>query len=252
MKRRTVLTGMAAAASALALGRAQGNSNVADAGPAAVQGCSLITQDITGPYFLDARQVRSDIAEGLPGLPLQLDFIVTNQFSCKPLPGAHVHIWHCDAAGRYSGVINTLLDMNDRPSGEIIDLTDSFFLRGMQTSDAEGRVRFLTIVPGWYAPRPTHLHLKVYPPTPGEVATTQLYFPPAFCNEAYKHEAYAARGPSPNQNDHRTYAADSSADEAELWITPVTVGTGYQHTMELGVTFYGTDFGNLGKFYDQG
>lgn len=247
MKRRTVLGGLAGAASALAIPQLRAEVKAAPA-PA----CQLITQDITGPYYLDARQLRSDIADGQPGMPLQLDFQVVGTFDCQPLPGATVHIWQCNAAGLYSGVKNLVLDANLRPLGDFVDLTDSNFLRGVQTTDSQGRVRFQTIVPGWYAPRPTHLHLKVYPPSFGEVATTQLYFPPAFCDEVYTHEAYAARGPSPIRDDHLTPSSLSSSDTEELWITPKKAGPGYQHSMQLGVTFYPAAFGELTEFYEQG
>lgn len=249
MKRRAVLGGLAAAASTLAMPRLRAdNQAAAPAAPA----CKLTTMDITGPYYLDARQVRSKIADGQPGMPLQLDFTVVDTFTCRPLEGAAVHIWQNNAQGLYSGVNNLVLDADLNPVGGGVDLTDSSFLRGVQTTDAEGRVRFLTIVPGWYAPRPTHLHLKVYPPTFGEVATTQLYFPPSFCDEVYQHEAYAARGPSPIRDDHTTPSRDSASNDPALWITPVRLGAGYQHSMELAVTFYGKAFGELGTFYEQG
>jgi protocatechuate 3,4-dioxygenase beta subunit len=244
MKRRTVLGGLAGAASALAIAPLRADSK-------AMPACQLITQDITGPYYLDARQVRSDIADGQPGTPLQLDFQVVGTFGCEPLAGARVHIWQCNASGLYSGIKNLVLDAELKPLGDFVDLTDSNFLRGVQTTDVEGRVRFQTIVPGWYAPRPTHLHLKVYPPSFGEVATTQLYFPPAFCDEVYGHEAYVARGPSPIRDDHLTVSSLSSSDQEELWITPQKTGSGYQHSMQLGVTFYPAAFGELAKFYEQ-
>jgi len=252
MKRRTVLTGMAAAASALALGRAQGNSNAADAASAPASSCKLITQDITGPYYLDARQFRSDIADGQPGVPMQWDFQVVDTFTCQPLPGATVHLWQCNAQGLYSGVHNVVLTPDLKPVDGGVDLTDTSFLRGVQKADEEGRVRFLSIVPGWYAPRPTHVHLKVYPPTFGEVATTQLYFPPAFCDQVYQQETYVARGPSPIRADHNTPSRESSWNDEGLWVTPKRVGSGYQHSMQLAVTFYGKGFGELSKFYEQG
>ncbi|HET6564612.1 MAG TPA: hypothetical protein VFG52_04300 [Xanthomonadales bacterium] len=245
MKRRTVLSGLAAAASTLAIRPLRADKTAAPS-------CRMITQDLTGPYYLDARQFRSDIADGQPGVPLQLEFEVVDTFTCQPLPGAAVHLWHNNAQGLYSGVNNLVLDADLNPVGSGIDLTDSSFLRGVQTTNEQGRVRFVTIMPGWYAPRPTHVHLKVYPPTFGEVATTQLYFPPTFCDEVYKHEAYAARGPTPIRDDHTTPSRDSASNDESLWITPVRSGAGYQHSMQLGVTFYGQNFGDLDDFYRQG
>jgi protocatechuate 3,4-dioxygenase beta subunit len=57
-----------------------------------------------GPYYLDLDLVRSDITEGLPGLPLDLRVNVVDAGSCEPIEGAAVDVWHCDAEGAYSGV----------------------------------------------------------------------------------------------------------------------------------------------------
>lgn len=45
-----------------------------------------------GPYSLDGRLVRSNITEGVPGAPLQLQITVQDAGSCQPLPGAAVDI----------------------------------------------------------------------------------------------------------------------------------------------------------------
>ena len=59
-------------------------------------------RDHAGPLYFDADNIRSDIREDRPGAratraqgPGQRD--------CAPLPNAVVEIWHCDAAGSYSG-----------------------------------------------------------------------------------------------------------------------------------------------------
>jgi protocatechuate 3,4-dioxygenase beta subunit len=51
-----------------------------------------------------------------------------------------------------------------------------FKLRGHQFTDANGRYRLETIVPGLYPGRTRHFHVKVQAPH-GRVLTTQLYFP---------------------------------------------------------------------------
>jgi hypothetical protein len=55
-----------------------------------------------GPYYFDAHQVRSDITEGLPGVPLELRITVLD-LGGQPVSGLRVDVWHCDAQGRYSG-----------------------------------------------------------------------------------------------------------------------------------------------------
>ena len=48
--------------------------------------------------------------------------------------------------------------------------------RGHQFTDAQGRYRFVTIVPARYTGRTRHYHVKVQAAN-GPVLTTQLYFP---------------------------------------------------------------------------
>jgi protocatechuate 3,4-dioxygenase beta subunit len=65
--------------------------------------CTLTPQQTEGPYWFDARQVRRDITEGKPGVPLRLLLRVVSASTCLPIPNALAEIWHCDAAGIYSG-----------------------------------------------------------------------------------------------------------------------------------------------------
>ena len=76
--------------------------------------------------------------------------------ACKPLAGALLEFWQADDKGRYDN--------------------SGFRLRGHQFTDAEGRYRLRSIVPGIYPGRTRHIHVKVQP-RDGRVLTTQLYFP---------------------------------------------------------------------------
>ena len=111
-----------------------------------------------GPYFVDVKldrsDIRSDPADGTrrPGAPLRITLRVSRLAggACAPLPGAVVDVWHCDAAGAYSGVA-------DRGGSTV----GHAFLRGFQTTDAGGLVAFTTIYPGAYPGRAVHVHFKV-------------------------------------------------------------------------------------------
>ena len=76
--------------------------------------------------------------------------------ACKPLAGALLDFWQADDKGRYDN------------SGSR--------LRGHQFTDAEGRYRLRSVVPGLYPGRTRHIHVKVQS-RDGRVLTTQLYFP---------------------------------------------------------------------------
>jgi len=79
-------------------------AEAASSGPAAVASglvtCVLTPEMTEGPYFLDGDKVRRDIREGRPGTRLDLATTVVDVSTCKPINGALVDIWHCDAGGR--------------------------------------------------------------------------------------------------------------------------------------------------------
>ena len=56
-------------------------------------------------------------------------------------------------------------------------------LRDHQFTDADGRFRLETVVPGLYTGRTRHIHVKVQAPN-RPVLTTQLYFPGEAANAA--------------------------------------------------------------------
>src|SRR5512145_10150 len=74
--------------------------------------CVVRPEQTEGPYFVDERlhrsDIRSDPGDGVvrSGTPLALTFQVSrfDAAGCRPLPGAQVDIWHCDALGIYSDV----------------------------------------------------------------------------------------------------------------------------------------------------
>jgi len=156
---------------------------------AAASACVATPAQMEGPFFLDSRLQRGDLrtdpggAPARAGVPLVLELAVSrlDGTACAPLPGAVVDLWHCDAAGVYSGT----------QGGER-------FLRGYQVSDAAGRVRFVTIYPGWYAGRAVHIHFKV---TSGrQQLTSQFYFDDALTENVVARAPYAARGRPDTKN----------------------------------------------------
>ena len=111
--------------------------------------CVLTPGQEEGPFYIDLAQVRQDIVEDRPGVPLALAVAVVDSTTCQPIRDAAVDVWHCDALGRYSG------EPSEGSEGET-------YLRGIQLTDGNGRAEFATIYPGQYPGRTTHIHLKVH------------------------------------------------------------------------------------------
>ncbi|WP_335338174.1 intradiol ring-cleavage dioxygenase [Devosia sp. A16] len=145
----------------------------------------VITPEVTeGPYYFDPKLERADITEGTQqGVATTVRLQIVDG-SCRPLEGARVDIWHCNAEGLYSGYAN-------QTGG--LDTTGQTFLRGTQFAGANGIVAFETIYPGWYAGRTTHIHFKVFLDE-RTVLTGQLFFPDALSQFIYQNiEPYSAR-----------------------------------------------------------
>jgi protocatechuate 3,4-dioxygenase beta subunit len=250
MHRRKVIKGLMAVGGSLGAGRLLAQ----DGAPSAVGAgsCRLISQEVTGPFHTEEYLEHSNLMEGQKGVPLTLNFHVRNVMTCEPLAGAKVLIWHANNEGHYSGVVNQVLNADGTTTGNVLDFTGESFCRGMQTSDEEGRVQFVTSFPGWYFPRATHIHLKVYPPGLGEEATTQLYLHNKDCDEVYATEHYKHRGPNPKRPNPGDKHPLFSFDEGDLWLNIRKERGGYVADHELGVIFYGGMFGELPDYYRKG
>ena len=191
--------------------RRQNEGVVLNPSPALDEGiCVLTPEQFEGPFFIKG-PIRSDITEDRVGLPLELKFQIVDVRNCRPIEGAVVEIWHCDASGRYSGYredltrhpMDTLLYL-DGPDSHMEPENDKTYLRGAQASDGNGMISFKTIFPGWYEPRVTHIHVKVFKDD-SAFLTTQLYFPDELVKRIYgAHEDYLPHGSAPYTHGNDT------------------------------------------------
>ena len=140
-----------------------------------------------GPYFatvddyadnadLTAEAVAIDRRAVLDGVPLTLTlnvFDVANGTGTA-MAGASVFLWHCDSKGVY-GAVNLASASTNKEN-----TVGQKWLRSVQPTDEAGQVVFQTIVPGWYAGRTLHFHLRVRAADAATdstfVITTQLMF----------------------------------------------------------------------------
>jgi protocatechuate 3,4-dioxygenase beta subunit len=128
-------------------------------GIALAQTCGRQTASQTpGPFFKPDSPRKSVLLEKgrQPGLLVMSGAVLSAQ--CRPVTNALVDFWHADEFGEYDN--------------------KGFRFRGHQFTDAQGRWRLETIIPGEYPGRARHVHVKVQ--APGKrILTTQLYFPAA-------------------------------------------------------------------------
>ncbi len=257
LSRRDVTFGGVATLTALSIGsrRPLGAQPLPSANP---KTCAALDVELTeGPYYLDRGIYRKRISENRPGLPLHLRLTVLDARDCRPIQNAAVEIWHCDAAGLYSGFTK----MNPRgfpgppPGGPVPHsapgafragrppgpppggfhqhrATDNLtFCRGFQISDAQGLVEFETLYPGWYMGRDVHIHLKVH--SGGDIAeakykgghvahTGQFFFPDALTDRVAGLQPYAARKSTPRTYlEHDNVFADAHGAAVLLAFTEI-------------------------------
>ena len=230
LSRRRALTKLGGLAAAALGGGAWGARELLDApdadaagtGPAAVAtglvSCVLTPEQTEGPYYVPGAPVRRNVTEGKPGVALTLRLSVVNVSSCKPIKGASVEIWHCDASGVYSGTAQ---------QGTASDRS----LRGVQRTDANGLAILRTIYPGWYQGRTVHIHTKVH--VGGNVVHTgQLYFADSATDTVYARSPYSSR---PNRDPRNAGDSIYRNGGKRSTLKLARNGTGYTGSIAMGV-----------------
>jgi protocatechuate 3,4-dioxygenase beta subunit len=158
----------------------------AQAPPGGGSNCILVPSETAGPFPLDLTAneyfFRQDIREDRVGVQMRQKVLVIGAGNCQPMPGVRVNIWHCDRDGNYSGY-NTEEGLT--------------YCRGYQITDDKGECEFITIVPGWYPGRVTHMHFQVHVSTQYS-AVSQWTWPHAAVVDAVQtHADLYPEGPDP-------------------------------------------------------
>ena len=219
LTRREVLALLGSAGAAAAVGCGDDSTPTApDITTGGTNACAVTPTEVIGPFPSLTDLFRSDIRDGKTGVALTLTLKVVNvNNGCAAVPNANVEIWHVDAAGNYSQY------------GTQVTQT---FLRGIQTTNANGEVTFTTIYPGWYQGRATHIHLEV---TVNGVSrkVTQIAFPESVNNAVHTSSVYLSRGTNPMSNASDSIFADSLSSEL---VTPTgSVVNGYTASYQVGI-----------------
>jgi protocatechuate 3,4-dioxygenase beta subunit len=195
---------------------------------AASAACSQTLEGEEGPYFVDdsaSGYNRSNILSNLDGSNIQTGvaftltiYVYDGRNGCSPMAGVQVDIWHCNASGVYSA---------EESEGTV----EETWLRGYQISDANGMVKFVTIVPGWYQGRTTHIHLRLRSTydssTTGGTNTMQLFFDQTLIDTLDTTVSpYSGEGRNPTSNaSDRVYADEE--DGTTLMTVTGSASAGY-------------------------
>ena len=213
--------------------------------------CTVIPTETNGPFPADGSNtangtianaltlsgiVRSDIRSSFAGatgtaagVPLTLTLTLVNAgASCADLAGYAIYIWHCDRNGEYSMYGADVINQN--------------YLRGVQTTAADGTVTFTTIFPACYSGRMPHIHVEVYASTSTATSytkslkTTQIAFPVAVCSTVYSTAAgYSASISNFAQISFATDMVFSDGVTYELATVTGDVSSGYAASLTLGI-----------------
>lgn len=222
-----------ATSAATAEATAQAAATTSPAAEAMLPACVVSPEMTEGPYFVDEKLNRSDVRANTSdgamsaGTPLVLALRVGKYGSngCTPLAGADVDIWHCDAAGVYS-------DATDRS----FNTQGQDFLRGYQTTDANGLVKFTTIYPGWYQGRAVHIHFKVRGTADSGQTyefTSQFFFDESITDVVHAEQPYAAKGKRTLLNEGDGIYQNGGN---QTTLSPVKSGDNYEASFDIGLS----------------
>ena len=198
--------------------------------------CGVSPTETAGPFptKTPSSLVRSDIRADRTGVAIAINITINNtNNSCAALAGAIVDIWHCDKDGYYSEYGGSGM--------QSVNYTAVHFLRGRQTTDANGLVSFTSIFPGWYSGRATHIHVHIYNASGTSLLVTQIAFPEASTSAVatVNGSGGTAYGYTKGMTGYTYNAADNvfSDDTAGVEIASVTgsLSAGYTlaHTIKV-------------------
>ncbi|HEY4178480.1 MAG TPA: hypothetical protein VGM90_16650 [Kofleriaceae bacterium] len=167
--------------------------------------CVVVATTTEGPCTTVSDLARQDVSEGWDGLPVRLALKVVDS-SCSPIIGAVVKIWHTNHEGIYSG---------ETPNPSMCNANNATyiaanFMRGVQTTDANGVVAFDTCFPGWYNGRAIHIHFQVKNGST-TYRISQLFFPEALTTAIFT-----------SQPLYKTYGQPNTTFANDNVLSPIT------------------------------
>ena len=243
--RRRLLKWVACGGALVACGD-EGSAEGSDGGSSTGECPGVIPRETAGPFPGDGtngagptnaltldgvvrRDLRSSVggATGVAGgVPVTVRLTLRNR-SCAPLAGHAVYIWQCDREGRYSMYSAGAENEN--------------YLRGVQATDPDGVAEFVTVFPACYPGRWPHIHFEIFTSlseaTTGRssVATSQLAFPKAACDEVFATSGYQASVASLAALSLQTDGVFRDGVARQLAAMTGNAGEGYLATLDVTI-----------------
>ncbi len=181
--------------------------------------CAISPSETKGPFPIKtpSQLVLENIKSDRVGIALLINLKIENKKTdCSPLANVLVDVWHCDKDGNYSEYGGTQMQQTD--------YTSVHFLRGRQTTNANGEVSFISIYPGWYQGRAPHIHVEVLSASGSSLLVTQIAFPETISSQVYSSTSYAAHGQADTSNTSDTVFSDSLSQELAAMTGNLTDG----------------------------
>ena len=220
------------------------SSDVTSVTPDSFGNCTRVPEETAGPFPSDGTNgpnvlnqtgvVRSDIRSSFAGLtgtadgvPLTIALTIVSASTCAALANRGVYLWHCDKAGRYSLYSAGVTNQN--------------YLRGVQQTDANGKVTFTSIFPACYAGRWPHIHFEVFGSlaaaanVAAKVATSQIALPKATCDLVYATPGYEQSITNLSQVSLGTDTVFSDGSALQLATISGTVATGLTAALTVAI-----------------
>jgi|SRR6218665_294876 len=216
--------------------------------------CSVTNSETAGPFptITPASYVRTNMVGDRTGVAFTVNINIMNiNANCAALQGAIVDIWHCDKDGNYSQYGGTAMQQTN--------YTTYNFLRGRQTTNANGLVSFTSIFPGWYTSRATHIHVHIYNSAGTSLLVTQIAFPEGTSSAVALVNASTANGYTKGMtgytyNTSDNVFSDGVSNEMSTVTGSVAVGYILNHTIyvagpTLGINDVNQQAFGLGQNY---
>jgi protocatechuate 3,4-dioxygenase beta subunit len=238
-----VLAGSLTTAALAACGSSSSSSSPAGAWTATADG--EIPEETAGPYpgdgangpnvLTESGVVRSDIttsfgdASGVAaGVPTTIALTLLDVAGGgKGMAGAAVYLWHCNIDGHYSLYDQSIATEN--------------YLRGVQQSDANGKVTFKTVFPAAYDGRWPHIHFEVYESLDvatsagAKLRTSQIALPKQACDLVYATSGYEQSVENLSRTSLDTDMVFSDGYASQLATMSGTVESGLAVRLNVGV-----------------